>query len=107
MRKRNYSVRYVSSIKMCFTCSEINLSCTNAAVHTIQLQPGVTSINTRPYRLPESEKEKIDRQVKQLVEDGIITNSHSPWKSPFNSTEKGGPRRNTKMANGSGLPQVE
>jgi len=28
------------------------LSCTNAAKHTIQLEPGVTPINTRPYRLP-------------------------------------------------------
>ena len=26
------------------------LSCTNAAKHTIQLEPGVTPINTRPYR---------------------------------------------------------
>jgi hypothetical protein len=39
------------------------LSCTNAARHTIQLQPGVRPINTRPYRLPESQKEEIDRQV--------------------------------------------
>jgi hypothetical protein len=37
------------------------LSCTNAARHTIQLEPGVTSINTRPYSLPESQKEEIDR----------------------------------------------
>jgi hypothetical protein len=31
------------------------------------------SINKRPYRLPESQKEEIDRQVKQLLEDCIIT----------------------------------
>jgi hypothetical protein len=37
------------------------LSCTNAAKHTIQLEPGVTPINTRTYRLPESKKEEIDR----------------------------------------------
>jgi len=37
------------------------LSCTNAAKHTIQLEPGVTPINTQPYRLPESQKEEIDR----------------------------------------------
>jgi hypothetical protein len=59
------------------------LSCTYAARHTIQLEPGVTPINTRPYRLPDSQKEEIDRQVKQLVEDGIITKSDSPWNSPL------------------------
>jgi hypothetical protein len=59
------------------------LSCTNAARHSIQLEPGVTPINTRPYRLPESQKEETDRQVKQLVEDGVITKSDSPWNSPL------------------------
>jgi len=59
------------------------LSCTNADKHTIQLEPGVTPINTGPYRLPESQKEDIDRQVKQLVEDGIVTPSESPWNSPL------------------------
>ena len=57
------------------------LSCTNAAKHAIQLEPVVTPINTRPYRLPESQKEETDRQVKQLVEDGIVTPSESPWNS--------------------------
>jgi hypothetical protein len=59
------------------------MSCTNAARHSIQLQAGVTPINTRPYRLPKSQKEEIDRQVKQLVEDGIVTKSDSPWNSPL------------------------
>jgi hypothetical protein len=59
------------------------LSYTTTARHTIQLEPGVTPINTRPYRLPESQKEEIERQVKQLVEDGIVTPSESPWNSPL------------------------
>ena len=59
------------------------LSCTNAARHTIQLEQGVTPINTRPYRLPESQEKEIDKQVKQLVEDGIITESDYPWNSPL------------------------
>lgn len=59
------------------------LSCTNAARHTIQLEPSVTPINTQPYRLPESQKEEIERQVEQLVEEGIVTPSESPWNSPL------------------------
>jgi hypothetical protein len=59
------------------------LSCANAARHIIQLEPGVTSINTRPYRLPRSQKEEADRQVKQLLQNGIIAKSASPWNSPL------------------------
>jgi len=59
------------------------LSCTNAARHAIQLEPGVTPINTRPYRLPESQREEIDRQVKQLLEDEIIVISDSAWNTPL------------------------
>jgi len=43
----------------------------------------VTPIKTRPYRLTESQEEEIDRQVKQLVENGILSESDSPWNSPL------------------------
>ena len=59
------------------------LSCTNMARHTIQLEPGVIPINTRPYRLPESQKGEVHRQVKELLEDRIIAKSDSPWNSPL------------------------
>jgi hypothetical protein len=48
------------------------LSSTNAAKHTIQLEPGVTPINTRPCRLPEIQKEEVNQEVELLLEDGII-----------------------------------
>jgi len=47
------------------------------------LEPGVTPINTRPYRLPESQKEEVDRQVQQLFDDKIIVKSDSLWNSPL------------------------
>ena len=75
--------------ELCFDYQDVfylpgdRLSATNAARHTIQLEPGVSPINTRPYRLPESQKEEVDRQVKQLLEEGIIAKSESPWNSPL------------------------
>jgi len=75
--------------EVCFDYQDVfflpvdKLSCTNAARHTVQLEPGFTPINTRPYRLPESQKEEVDRQVKQLLQDGIIAKSDSPWNSPL------------------------
>jgi hypothetical protein len=57
------------------------LSCTNVARHTIQLEPGVTPINTPPYRLSDSKNEEEDQQGKQLHQDRIIAKSDSPWNS--------------------------
>ena len=39
-------------------------------------------VTTKPYRLPPVHREEIDRQVKELLEDGIIEPSTSPWCSP-------------------------
>ena len=75
--------------EICFEYQDVfyllgdKLSCTNATKRTVHLEPGVTPINTRSYWLPESQKEEIDRQVKQLVEDGIVTLSESPWNRPL------------------------
>jgi hypothetical protein len=59
------------------------LSCTSAVKHTIHLEPGTVPINTRPHRLPESQRKEIDRQVTNLLEEGIIVESNSPWNSPI------------------------
>jgi len=72
--------------ELCFDDQDVfllgdKLSCTNAARHAIQLEPGFTPINTQLYRLPESQREEIDRQVKHLLEDGIIAKSDSAWNS--------------------------
>jgi hypothetical protein len=75
--------------ELCFDYQDVfillgdKLSCTNAATRAIQLEPGVTPINIRPYQLPESQREETDHQVKQLLEDGIIAESDSPWNSPL------------------------
>jgi hypothetical protein len=59
------------------------LSSTNATKHSITLIPGTTPINTKPYRLPESQKEEIEKQVDKLLAEGIIEKSSSPWNSPL------------------------
>ena len=45
--------------------------------------PGTAPINTRPYRIPESQKEEVDRQVTKLLREGIIEESAAPWNSPI------------------------
>jgi hypothetical protein len=78
-----------SLLELCFDYQDVfylpgdKLSSTSAAQHTITLEPGVTPINTRPYPLPESQKEEVDQQVKQLLKEGIIVKSDSQWNSPL------------------------
>ena len=59
------------------------MSCTSAVKHTIHLEAGTVPISTRPYRLPESQRKEIDRKFTNLLEEGIIVQSNSPWNSPI------------------------
>ena len=59
------------------------LSSTSAAQHSISIEPGTEPINTRPYRLPEAQKEEVRRQVQKLLQEGIIEESSSAWNSPI------------------------
>jgi hypothetical protein len=45
--------------------------------------PGTAPINTKPYRLPETQKAEIEKQVDKLLDEGIIQESNSPWNSPL------------------------
>jgi hypothetical protein len=57
------------------------LSCTSTVKHTIHLEPGTVPISTLPYLLPVSQRKETDRQVTNLLEEGIIDESNSPWNS--------------------------
>jgi glucose dehydrogenase len=59
------------------------LSSMGAAWHSISVEPVTELINTRPYRLPEMQKMEVDKQVKKLLQEGIIEESNSPWNSPI------------------------
>jgi hypothetical protein len=50
--------------------------------HAIPLHPDAVPINSRPYHYSPQHKTEIETQVKQLLESGLITHSHSPFASP-------------------------
>jgi hypothetical protein len=61
------------------------LTFTTAAEHTIPT-PAVDpmrGINTKPYRIPEVYREEARRQTDQMLLEGIIEPSTSPWNSPI------------------------
>jgi len=61
------------------------LTCTSTIEHAI-VTPTVDphrAINVRPYRIPEIHKEEVQKQTEQMLADGIIQNSSSPWNAPL------------------------
>ena len=53
-----------------FLCDK--LSSTGTALHSICVELGTESINTSSYWLPETQKLEVDKQVKKLLQEGII-----------------------------------
>lgn len=60
-----------------------SLKHTNVIKHKIDLKPGTLPINTRQYRIPELQKNEIQKQLDELEKRGIIEKSNSPWNSPL------------------------
>lgn len=53
-----------------------------ACNHSIPLLPGASPVFIRPYRYPPALKDEIERQVSDMLSQGIIQPSSSPFSSP-------------------------
>ncbi|WVZ00992.1 hypothetical protein V8G54_027061 [Vigna mungo] len=51
--------------------------------HCIPLMPDVNAVRVRPYKYPHSQKQQIENMVQQMLDEGIITHSTSPFSSPI------------------------
>ena len=54
---------------------------TDLAIHEIETSTNIP-INKRQYRMPESTKVHIDEQIDEMIKQGIIKPSTSPWNAP-------------------------
>ncbi len=59
------------------------LGATDKTEHHIKLNPGVQPIYIPAYRLPHSQRQIVDEQIKDMLEQGVIQHSASPWNSPL------------------------
>lgn len=53
-----------------------------ACDHAIPLILGATPVFIRPYRYPPKLKDEIEQQVQEMLSQGLIRHSHSPFSSP-------------------------
>ena len=58
--------------------------------HDVPLYPDAVPVNAIPYHYSPQHKTEIENQVKQLLEAGLITHSHSPFASPVLLVKKNG-----------------
>jgi hypothetical protein len=50
--------------------------------HSIPLIEGVKPVNVKPYRYNPAQKDEIERQIKEMLCNGVIQQSSSPFASP-------------------------
>lgn len=55
---------------------------TTLAERAIKLKPGTSPIYIPAYRLLHSQRRIVDNQIAEMKEQGVITDSCSPWDSP-------------------------
>jgi hypothetical protein len=83
-------VRICEEYNDVFWLSVDKLTFTTAAEHAIPtpVVDPTRGINTKPYRIPEVHREKVRRQIDQMLLDGIIEPSASPCNSPISVIPK-------------------
>lgn len=59
------------------------LKFTSVVEHAIDLVPGASPVNIRPYRVAEGHRLEIERQVGSLAAQGLVRRSVSQWNSPL------------------------
>ena len=50
--------------------------------HQIDLLPGKKPVNIKPYRYSPTQKDEIERQITEMLKNGVIQPSTSPFASP-------------------------
>lgn len=74
-------LQLINKFKKIFYTENSDLTFTNAIKHEIRTVNNIP-INTKTYRYPYIHKEEVGRQIKEMLNGGIIRPSHSPYSAP-------------------------
>lgn len=80
-RQQNQLNCLLNEFQQCFSSSNADLGCTNMVKHKISTTGHPFKLNS--YRQPEIQKEPSKKIVQEMLENGIIRTSNSPYCSPF------------------------
>lgn len=91
--RKNELLHLLSKYRKTFAFSKSELGCANNAEHVIETLTE-TPVKSRPYRVSYYERVQISDLVQQMLDDGIIVPSISPYSSPVVLVKKadGSPR---------------
>lgn len=75
-------IKLISDYQGIFHLKSDNLTFTNVVKHRIDTKDDIP-VYTKSYRYPYSLKEEVQSQIRDLLQQGIIRQSNSPWSSPI------------------------
>ena len=73
--RQNYADLFRSELPMC-------LPPRRNVEHKIELVPGASAVNKRPYRMSMSEEKEVATQISEYLDKGLVRPSYSPFASP-------------------------
>lgn len=82
VEERNEILKLIMKHQNAFKWTEDDIGLTNLAEHEIDTG-SAKPIKQRQYRLPQSAQEEVGRQVEDMLNKNIISESKSPWCSPI------------------------
>lgn len=81
--ERNSIHRICAKYADIFLLENDPVTVTNIIKEIITLKKDIRPVYVKPYRLPHSQKNEIDRQISKMLADGIIEETKSNWSSPL------------------------
>ncbi|KAK3751381.1 hypothetical protein QZH41_002571 [Actinostola sp. cb2023] len=67
--------------KRVFSQGDFDLGCTSAVKHEIPLSDAIP-FKQRHRRVPPAQYEEVRKHLREMLDSGVIRESHSPWSSP-------------------------
>ena len=80
--EREKLIKLIVKYKNVFKWSEFDMGVSDVTKHKIDTGDA-DPIKQRAYRIPQIAQEEVERQVKEMLNNKVIEESHSPWSSPI------------------------